>query len=132
MKIFLVWTLIEISISIISYFLSFFLLACKLYKSGLKGILHVSDMAIYLNIVFIGLYLVLAYNARLISTVCDFFNYFGMSINCRSCVCKLHKIFLTCVEAEAISTFEGFYSIVIYESSISTFFLISKLFKSNL
>ena len=89
-------------------------------------------MVMYSNIVFIGLYLVLAYTARLISTVCDFLNYFGMSINCRSCVCKLHKISLTCVEAEAISTFEGFYSIVIYESSVSTFFLVSKLFKSNL
>ena len=61
-------------------------------------------MARYANIVFIGLYLVLAYIERLISTVCDFFSYFGMSINC-SWLCKLRNIFLTCAETEAISMF---------------------------
>ena len=69
-------------------------------------------MARYPNIVFIGLQIVLAYIKRLISTVCDFFSYFGMSINCRSWVCKLHNMFLTCVETEGkcveISMFEGF------------------------
>ena len=70
---------------------------------------YVSDMARYLSIVFIGLHLVsTAIIGRLISTVCDFFNYFGMSINFRSWVCKLHKIFLTFSETEAISMPEGF------------------------
>ena len=69
---------------------------------------YVSDMVRYPSIVFIGLYLVLAYMERLISTVCDFFSYFGISTNCRSWVCKLHSIFLTCAESEAISMFEGF------------------------
>ena len=61
----------------------------------------------YPNIVFIGLLLVLAYIERLISTVCDFFSYFGMPINCKNWVCKLHNIFLICAETEAISMFEG-------------------------
>ena len=76
-------------------------------------------MARYPNIVFNGLYLVLAYIERLISTVsnyffvnnsifCHFFSYFGMSMNFSSWVCKLHKIFMTCAETKAISMFEGF------------------------
>ena len=65
-------------------------------------------MARYPNIVFIGLYLVLAYIEGLISTVCDFFSYFGMPINCRRWVCMLHNIFLTCAETKAISMFKGF------------------------
>ena len=102
-------------------------------------------MTRYLNIVFIGLYLVLAYIERLISTnfkvlsyilrfrhdqisehcfywivfstsiyrkvnfnSLQLFSYFGMSINCRSWVCKLRNIFLTCAEIEAVSIFEGF------------------------
>ena len=91
------WTLIEISVSIISY-------ASLVYKI----IRYVSDMARYPKLVFIGLYLVLTYIKRLISTVCDFFSYFRMSIICRNWVCKLHNIFLTYTETEANSMFEGF------------------------
>ena len=36
------------------------------------------------------------------------FSYFGMSINCRSWVCKLHNLLVTCAETEAIPMFEGF------------------------
>ena len=70
LKTFLARTLIEISISIISLFLRSFLLACKLCKSC--RIHYVLEMNRNVNIVFIGLYLVLAYIERLISTVCDF------------------------------------------------------------
>ena len=72
------------------------------------------------------MYLILAYIERLISRVSYFFSYFGVSINC-----KLHNIFLT-LSLRA-------FSIVIYESSISTnqyflafFCLVCKLFKSDL
>ena len=68
----------------------------------------VSDMATYPNIVFIRLYLVLAYIESLISRVCEVFSYFGMSINCRSWVCKLHNIFLIFAATEAISMPKGF------------------------
>ena len=37
-----------------------------------------------------------------------------------SWVCTLQNIFLTCAETEAISMFGGFFSIVIYESSVPT------------
>ena len=69
LKTFLVRTLIEISVSVISYLLSFLLLAYQLCKSCL--IHYVSDMTIHTNIDFIGLYLVIAFIERLISTVCD-------------------------------------------------------------
>ena len=61
--------------------------------------------------------------------VCYFFSYFGVSINCRSWVCKLHNIILTCAETHCI---------VIYESSVPTnwyflvFCLFCKFFKSDL
>ena len=41
--------MIEISVSTINYFLSFFLLACKLYKSGPQIMHYVSDTARYAN-----------------------------------------------------------------------------------
>ena len=44
-------------------------------------------MARYPYIVFI-FFLVLAYLERLSSTVCDIFSYYGMSVDCRSWVCK--------------------------------------------
>ena len=69
LKTFLVSTLIEISASVISYSLSFLLLAYQLCKSCL--IHYVSDLTIYTSIDFIGLYLVIAFIERLISTVCD-------------------------------------------------------------
>ena len=90
---------------------------------------YVSDTARYPSIVFVGLYLILAYIERLISTVWCFFNYFGVSINCMSWVGELHNIFLTCAETEAISMFEAF-SIIIYENPIQTIYLVSNF--SNL
>ena len=80
------------------------------------------------GIVFIELCLVLAYIDRLILIVCDFFSYFGMSINYRSWVCKLHNMFLICAETETISMFEGWLLYVIFQH----FFLVSNLSKSNL
>ena len=46
-------------------------------------------MVRYENIVFIGLYLILVYVERLISRVCYFFSYFGVSINCRSWILQV-------------------------------------------
>ena len=83
------------------------------------------------GIVFIELCLVLAYIDRLILIVCNFFSYFGMSINYRSWVCKLHNMFLICAETETISMFEGFCTSFL-KVQFQHFFLVSNLSKSNL
>ena len=76
----------------------------------------------YPHIVVIGLYLVLTCIEKLISTVCYFFSYFGVSIIGVGFV--NYTKFLTCAKTETTSMFKGF--------SIVNFFLVSKLFKSVL
>ena len=83
------------------------------------------------GVVFIELCLVLAYIDRLILIVCDFFSYFGMSINFRSWVFKLHNMFLICAETETISMFEGFRTSFL-EVQFQLFVLVSNLSKFNL
>ena len=82
-------------------------------------------MARYLKIVFLGLYLVLAYMGRLISSVSDNFNKFRFgSANYTTCFWHNRKLKQNlCLRA---------FSIVIYESSVLTTFLVNRLFKSDL
>ena len=54
---------------------------------------YVSDTAIYSNIVFVGLYLVLTYTEMVNFTSLLLFSYFGLSINCRIFLSGLYKLF---------------------------------------
>ena len=98
--------------------LIFFLLVCKLCKSGLQIIHYILKMSRYTIIAYIGRYLVLTYIERFISTVCYFFSYICWSVNCMSWVSKFNNFFLTCTETEARFIFEGF-NIVLYGKFIS-------------
>ena len=135
MDIFLIFILIQISVSIIRYFLRFFLLVCNLCKSLLYILHYVSDTDRYANIVFLRLYLVLEYLEKLISTFWCFFSYFGVSINFSSWVCKSHNIFMTSAEIEAIPMFQGFlycHQFQIIDSFLAAFYLVRKWFSSDL
>ena len=112
-------------------FLNFFLLVCKLWKSGLQFIHYILKMSRYTNIVYIGRYLVLTYIERFISTVCCFFSYICWSINCTSWVSKFNNFFLTCRETEARFIFESF-NIVLYGKFISHSLIHFLLFLSGL
>ena len=87
--------------------LNFFLLVCKLCKSH-----YILKFSRYTNIVYIGMYLVLTYIERFISTVCCFFSYTAWSVYCMSWVSKFNN-FLTCRETDGRFIFEGF-NIVLY------------------
>ena len=115
--------------------LNFFLLVCKLCKSGLSFIHYILKISRYINIVYIGRYLVLTYIKIFFSTVCCFFSYTCWWVNCMSWVCNFNNFFLTCRETEARFIFEGF-NIVLYGKFISDspilsllFYLVCKVFK---
>ena len=99
--------------------LIFFLLVCKLCKSGLQIIHYILKMSRYTIIAYIGRYLVLTYIERFISTVCYFFSYICWSVNCMSWVSKFNNFFLTWTETEPRFIFEGF-NIVLYGRSFLT------------
>ena len=96
-KTFLVLTLIENSVSTISYVFTIFFSPTLFY--------YISGRARYMNIVCIGIHLVLTYIERLISTICYFFCYFCWSVNFMIRVCTLHNLFLTGLKIEALFIF---------------------------
>ena len=111
--------------------LIFFLLVCKLCKSGLWFIHYILKMSRYTNNVYIGRYLVVAYIERFISTVCCFFSYICWSMTCMSSVSKCNNFFLTFRETEARCIFEGF-NIALYGKFISDTPILFLLFLSGL
>ena len=97
-------------ISTISYFLSFFLLACELCKSGLQFINCVSDTVTNTNIAFIGLHcdmclncgniyvwglLVWPFIESVIPSNWYFSAYFVWRVNCSNLISKLRILFWT-------------------------------------
>ena len=111
--------------------LIFFLLVCKLCKSGLYFIHYILKISRYTNIVDIGRYFVLTYIERFILTVCCFFSYICWSVNCMSWFSKFNNFFLTCTEIEARFIFEGF-NVVLYGKFISDSPILFLLFLSGL
>ena len=101
--------------------LIFYLLVCKLYKSGLWIIHYILEVLRYTNIVYIGRYLVLTYIVRFFSTVCWIFSYICWSVNCMSWVIKFHNIFLTSSETEARFIFECFKYCPLWEVNFQLF-----------
>ena len=80
--------------------LNFFLLVCKLSRSGLQIIHYILKVSGNTNIVYIGKYLVLTYIDRFFSTgccflnyICCFLNYICWSVNCMSWVSKFFNFF---------------------------------------
>ena len=119
MRVFLSSTLTETSFLTTSYYFEFFfLLVCKLYKSGLSIIHYILKASRYTNIVYSGRYLILTYIEILFSTVCSYFSYISLLVNCISWVSKFNNFFQTCMETEARFIFEGF-NIVLYGKFIS-------------
>ena len=88
--------------------LNFFLLIYKLSNSGLQLIHYILELSRYINIVYIGEYLILTYIEKRFSFVCFFFSYICWSVNCMSWLSKFHDYFLTCSETEARFMFEDF------------------------
>ena len=60
------------------------------------------------NTAHIGMYLVLTYIERLISTGCYFFSCFYLSVNCMSWVCKSHNFFMIFSEIGTIFKLKNF------------------------
>ena len=111
--------------------LNFFLLVCKLCKSGLWFIHYILKMSRYTNIIYIGRNLVVTYIKIFISTICCFFSYICWSVNCMSWVSKINNSFLTCRETETRFMLEGF-NIVLYGKFISDSVILFLLFLSGL
>ena len=107
--------------------LKFFILVCKLCKSGLYIIHYILEMSRYKSIVYIGRHLVLTYMGRFVSTVCCF----CWPVNCLSWVSKFNSFFLTCTEIEAEFVFEDF-NIVLYRKLISDSPILFSLFLCGL
>ena len=97
-------------ISTISYFVSFFLLACELCKSGIEIIHGVSNMVRNTNIAFIGLHCDMCLNwgniyvwGRLVWPFMEsavpsnwyFLAFFAWPVNCSSLIYKLLILFWT-------------------------------------
>ena len=117
----MVFRLAKTSFAIICYSCSFFLLVCKLCKSGLYIIPYIFEVSRYTIIVYIEKYLVMTHVESLFSTVCCLFNYICWSVNCVIWVSKSYKFFLTCSETEARFIFEGLLVIWFMKSSMPTF-----------
>ena len=73
--------------------ISDFFLACKLHRSDLQRMHYVLEVSRYTNIFYIGVYWVLTWIERLVSTVCYFLSYFFWSVNYMSRVSKFHNFF---------------------------------------